>query len=378
MKVWVIGRGYPTTLNGMWGSFELEQAKLLARNGYEVSYIALTLSFFDRKDPRGLRSFEDSGVKVYAYSHFYFPGKSGVYWEHFEDRCWRSLFGRAEVETGLPDIIHVHYPSMVSSINEIEKYRRRGVKLFATEHWSRVLISTLKKHELARLKFYANNVNCFASVSETLQNAVKRIVPVTVPIEVIPNIVSPLFFEAGEKAKNTNRDEFTFIAVGRLVPLKQFDVVIKQFVKEFGSEEKVKLRIVGSGSDRKKLEEVTHGNSQITFTGELPLVDTAKEIANADALISFSKYETFAAPVAEAWACGKPVVVSACSGISPYVNQKNGFVVGSDDYEELAVAMKALFIHKKNYDSEGISLFAKRHFNDQAVMKKLHEMYTNH
>lgn len=377
MNIWVMGRGYPTTANGMWGSFELEQAKLLARNGNTVSYIALTLSFFDRKDPRGLRTFEDEGVKVFACSHFYFPGKAGIYLEGFEDRCWRTLFERAEQESGLPDIIHVHYPSMISSINEIEKYRSRGVKLFATEHWSRVLINNLKKHELARLRYYASHANCFASVSKVLQNVVRDLVEVTVPMEVIPNIVSPLFFEAG-KATNKSNDGFTFVTIGRLVPLKQFDVVIKQFLKEFSGNEKVKLRIVGSGLDRKNLEGLAGGQPQIAFTGELSLADTAKEISHANALVSFSKYETFAAPVAEAWACGKPVIVSSGSGISLFVNQENGIVVESNAYEELGEALRSLFENYKGYIPENISEFAKKHFNDSAVMNKLNEMYMTH
>ena len=127
MKIWVIGRGYPTTSNKMWGSFEFEQAKLLARNGHDVSYISLTLSFFDRKDPRGYRNFIEDNVNVHAYSHFYFPGKFGIYWEKFEDKCWAKILGKAQEVSGLPDVIHVHYPSMISSIREIEKYRNKNV-----------------------------------------------------------------------------------------------------------------------------------------------------------------------------------------------------------------------------------------------------------
>ena len=65
MKIWVIGRGYPTPENKMWGSFELEQAKMLARNGHDVSFIALTLSFFSRKDHRGIRSFVEDFVNIH-------------------------------------------------------------------------------------------------------------------------------------------------------------------------------------------------------------------------------------------------------------------------------------------------------------------------
>lgn len=374
MKIWIIGRGYPTPANRMWGSFELEQAKLLARNHHDVSYLALTLSFLDRKDPRGLRVFEESGVKVFAYSHFYFPGKAGLYWEAFEDGCWRQLFEKAESENGVPDIIHVHYPSMISSINEIEKYRLQGVKLYVTEHWSRVLINNLKRHEISRLQYYAKNANCFASVSEALQDAVKRIVTVTVPMEVIPNIVSPLFFKAENKQHQSN-DGFVFISVGRLVPLKQFDAVIRQFLIEFAGNERVKLRIVGSGTERGKLEAIAKGKNQINFVGELSLEDTSREISKADALVSFSQYETFAAPVAEAWACGKPVIVSSASGISPFVNQETGYIVDSNSETRLGTAMKSIIDHIRDFDPEVISSYARTHFNDTAIMSKLNEMY---
>lgn len=375
MNIWVIGRGYPTTSNGMWGSFELEQAKLLARSNNKVSYIALTLSFFTRKDPRGLRMFEDDSVKVYAYSHFYFPGKAGVYIESFEDKCWRILFEQAEKESGLPEIIHVHYPSMGSSVNEIEKYRKQGIKIFVTEHWSRVMINNLKNHEMARLKYYATHVNCFVSVSEVLQDAVRKQVDMSAPMEVIPNMISPLFFETTEEKKN---DSFKFITVGRLVPLKQFDVVIREFLKEFAGNEKVMLKIVGFGSERRKLESIAGGNPQITFTGELSLADTAKEIASADVLVSFSKYETFAVPVTEAWACGKPTIVSDKSGVVSFVNKDNGVVVNSDSPEQLGIAMRDLYKGYYCYNHNNISNFARANFNDEAIITKLKEIYANY
>ena len=377
MKIWIIGRGYPTPANRMWGSFELEQAKLLARNHHDVSYLALTLSFLDRKDPRGSRVFEDSGVKVFAYSHFYFPGKAGLYWESFEDGCWRLLFEKAESKNGVPDIIHVHYPSMISSINEIEKYRLQGVKLYVTEHWSRVLINNLKRHEISRLQYYAKNANCFASVSMALQEAVKKVVSVTVPMVVIPNIVSPLFFEA-KKEQHQSPDGFVFISVGRLVPLKRFDAVIRQFLIEFAGNNHVKLRIIGSGTERRKLEAIAEGNTQISFAGELSLEDTATEISKADALVSFSQYETFAAPVAEAWACGKPVIVSSASGIATFVNKENGYVVDGSNETTLGSVMKSVFDHIQDYDSEVISMYAKTHFNDTAIISMLDLMYTNY
>ena len=375
MNIWVIGRGYPTPANKMWGTFELEQAKMLARKGNKVTYIALTLSFFDRNDKRGIRDFTEDNVRVLAYSHLYFPGKLGVYLEKFEDKCWRQLFQLASENSGKPDLIHVHYPSMISSINEIEQYRKQGVRIYVTEHWSRVLIKNLKKHELNRLRYYAANANCFASVGKPLLASAKKLVPFHVPTEIIPNITSPVYFDTQISYVN---DVFVFVAVGRLVPLKQFSEIIKAFQKTFSNNDKVQLKIVGSGSERNTLEAAACNDSRISFTGELSLSAVAKEIAASDALVSFSKYETFGAPVAEAWACGKPVIVSDKTGIVPYVNSRNGIVVPVAESEKLCDALKDLYENHGRFDSEQIRSFAIQNFNDEAITKKLMDMYNDY
>ena len=39
MRIWVIGRAYPSKSNGMMGNFEFEQAQMLASAGQDVTYI---------------------------------------------------------------------------------------------------------------------------------------------------------------------------------------------------------------------------------------------------------------------------------------------------------------------------------------------------
>ena len=370
MRIWLIGRGYPTTSNGMWGSFELEQAKLLARNGHEVFYIALTLSFLNRKDPRGFRKFEEEGVRIYTYSHLYFPGKLGFYWKIFEDNCWKLLLDKVKDDSGMPEIIHVHYPSMISSIQEIEKYRSAGVRLFVTEHWSRVLINTLKKHEIDRLRYYGANANCFISVGQQLLEAASNLVDISVSTEIIPNLVSPLF--TAEKNTHSN---FTFVAIGRLVGLKQFDVVIQQFIEQFSENDNIRLVVIGSGSERKKLENLAIGNDKIRFAGELKLKDVAVELNKADVLVSFSKYETFCVPVAEAWLCGKPTIISDKEGVVSYLNHNLGISVPYNKPSLLGDAMHEIYDNYEKYDSELISEYARSIFSEQVIYDKLITTY---
>lgn len=373
MKIWVIGRGYPTTSNRMWGSFELEQAKLLAREENEVSYISLTLSFFDRKDPRGLRQFEEDNVKIYAYSRLYFPGKLGIYWEKFEDKCWKKLFDVVYANTGLPDLIHIHYPSMISSIHEVEEYRKKGVKIFVTEHWSRVLLNHLKSHEKARLDYYATHSKCFLSVGRPLQESVDRLSDVTVPMDVVPNVVSPLFHPDDHPYAD---EKFTFVMVGRLVPLKQFDVVIREFIREFAGNDEVRLAVIGAGKEKDRLVKISSTvKSQVIFTGPLRLEEVAEKIKAANALISYSKYETFGVPIIEAWACGKPVIVSDRVGAVSYVNEERGLVVPFDEPSELGKAMHRMIAQYDTYNHRGIAEFAQENFSDRAIYQKLHKIY---
>lgn len=372
MKIWIVGRGVPTPENKMWGSFELEQARLLARSGHAVTYIALTLSFFSRNDPRGTRDFTQDGVRILASSRLYFPGKLGIHLPGYESRCWGSLFRMAEDADGLPDVIHIHYPSMIGSVRVMEAYRRRGVRICATEHWSRVLTDRLKPHERNRLAWYAQHADCLAAVSELLINAVKKRVRVSVPTRVIPNPVSPLFFEAVAKR---GQGPFTFIAVGRLTPLKQFDVIAEQFLKAFGRDAEVRLKIIGSGSERTRLEQISGGDGRVEILGALPQKEVVRQMAQADALVSFSRYETFAVPVAEAWACGIPAIVSDASGIVDYVTAETGIVVPATDAQQLCSAMHRLREERSAYDAGQIREYAEEHFSDRIVREQLLAMY---
>ena len=376
MKIWVVGRGYPTVYNGMRGSFELDQAKLLARHGHDVTYLSLNLTFFSRKDPRGIRHFTEDSVNIFAYSHLFLPGsvirKLGIHFEKYEEKCWHKLFCLAKKNSGLPDILHIHYPTMICNIKEVEKLRKKGVKVFVTEHWSNVLIKNLKKYEHDRLRYYTANSNCFFSVSSLLQDSIKSIVSVSVPMRVVPNMVSPVFFQPYSIEKD---DIFTFIVISRLVPLKQIDKIVNQFIRCFSANKRVRLVIVGAGSEKKIIQRIANAHSNIQIKGELMPQEVAKELAKSDALVSFSKYETFAVPVSEALAAGKPVIVSSSSGVSVLVSRDYGIVVNETKPGKLGDAMKEIIANYNNYNSDTISQFAKNNFSDEAVYSKLISEY---
>tara|TARA_B100000676_G_C18071647_1_gene844677 strand:- start:1954 stop:3096 length:1143 start_codon:yes stop_codon:yes gene_type:complete len=99
----------------------------------------------------------------------------------------------------------------------------------------------------------------------------------------------------------------TFVSVGRLVPQKGFDILIKAIA--LVNSPKIEVFLLGEGPLREELEllALSEGVSkQINFVGfqENPY----QWIAKADAFILSSRFEGFPNVVLEALACGTPII----------------------------------------------------------------------
>lgn len=121
--------------------------------------------------------------------------------------------------------------------------------------------------------------------------------------------------------------QVNLITVGRLVPLKQVDRIIKAVAECHD----VGLVIVGDGPERSCLEELTHNqglSSRIYFAGQKNNEETLSLMAACDLFILNSVSETFPHVVLEAMSIGIPVVATAVGGTPEVVrDQENGVLV---------------------------------------------------
>ncbi|MCD8231082.1 MAG: glycosyltransferase [Clostridiales bacterium] len=377
MNIWVIGRSYPTDKNKMRGSFELEQVTMLAKRGHSVVYIACVFHPINKVKKWGYTSWQENGLSVCVYSQFYAPDRIKLHWKALQEKRWRQLLKYAEETGGLPDVIHIHYPGMITEPVVINEYQKRGTMIVVTDHWTRTLVNDLDNHQRNQLCWYAREADEFICVGEPLKQAVKAITGVEREISVIPNVVSDIFKPGRTVSSNKT---YRFIAVGRLAPVKQFDGIIKAFSMKFKGNEDVKLTIIGGGKlmpDLKKLSLELGVSQQVEFTGTLSREDVAKRVATADCLICFSRLETFGVPVIEAWACGIPAIGTDCLGFLEYYNDSFGYIVSHDSVDELAEAMERVAVNRESYSKEYISIFAKENFGEDAVYKKLMKIYTS-
>ncbi len=108
--------------------------------------------------------------------------------------------------------------------------------------------------------------------------------------------------------KPYNRSEISdyYLCVGRLVPYKKVDLVIRAF-----NDLKKPLYVVGTGPEQKKLKVLAKSN--IKFLGRLPDKEQAEVYGKAKAFV-FPADEDFGIVPIEALASGRPVIAYASGG----------------------------------------------------------------
>jgi len=92
----------------------------------------------------------------------------------------------------------------------------------------------------------------------------------------------------------------TFLAIGRMVPYKRFDLLI-----ECANKYQIPLQIVGSGPDKERLQRLA--GPSVTFLGFVPDSDLPRVYSESRALLLPQEEDAGIVPL-EAQACGTPVI----------------------------------------------------------------------
>ncbi len=170
------------------------------------------------------------------------------------------------------------------------------------------------------------------------------------PVHVVPNPARrPEIGQAASTPRpdlgHTAPDARTLIAIGRLHPQKGFDRLIPVFARLSTLHPDWHLVILGEGEQRAELEALVTTfalDDRVHLPGWIP--DVADELSRADLFVLPSRFEGFGNVVAEALACGVPVVTFDCpSGPGEIVRHDiDSLVVPPDDLDGLESALSQL------------------------------------
>lgn len=172
------------------------------------------------------------------------------------------------------------------------------------------------------------------------------------PADRICALANPIDFErvrelAGQPVTHRVFDQpgaRTVLSVGRLVPLKCFDVLIRAFARVPG-ELKARLVIIGDGPERRSLqalaEELAVGERVHLLGADL---NPWRYMARATVFALSSRTEASPIVLGEALALGLPVVATDCGpGVREYLEGgAHGLLVERGNVDQLAAALKRL------------------------------------
>lgn len=193
--------------------------------------------------------------------------------------------------------------------------------------------------------YYWYKKNCFMESVRCLDKcvvlnediALKYEQKLRIPCEVVYN---PRSFVSEEKSQLSNP---TFIACGRFVPQKGFDLLIQSFAEFAKVDKEWKLYVVGDGPMRPTLEQMIRDygiTDRVVLTG---YTDQVKELLlDSSIYLLSSRWEGFPMCVTEAFEVGLPVISFDISAVMPLIKQNEGILVKSFDTFQFTDAMLKL------------------------------------
>jgi len=171
-------------------------------------------------------------------------------------------------------------------------------------------------------------------------------------------------------------DEKIVLQLGRMVPRKGIDNVIKSFAKLRLEGQKVHLIIVGGehvendeGNDPelvrlKKLTEDLKVEDAVTFAGRKNRDVLRYYYSAADVFVTTPWYEPFGITPLEAMACGTPVIGANVGGIKHTVKDgSTGYLVPPNQPDELAEKLKAILNDESLLETMRINSLSHVHEN---------------
>ena len=289
----------------------------------------------------------------------------------------RKMYNKIFADSS-PDLVHVHvaYPA---GLFALYLKKRKGLEYVISEHDGIYMPGYDNYHvpgkfEKKMVPVIYKNAKKIHAVSKSLGNALVDLKLANTKPIVIPNVVNTDVFQYREKERS---NIFRFIHISSLINQKNPEGMLMaiSLVKKERSD--LVLKIIGPAKEKfKKMVKDLSLEKEVVFMGEIPYADVAKEIGNSDAMIHFTRYETFGCVIAESLCCGVPVIVSDLDVARELVTDGvSGLLVEENKVNDLAE--KILFFMKTEFkiNSQKIATENQEKFKYDRVGKMFDDLY---
>lgn len=217
-------------------------------------------------------------------------------------------------------------------------------------------IARLKIHKLRIWdRLSAERVDHFIANSTTTQKRISKYYSKNSDI-IFPMVDTSKFFIS-------KQTKGYFLAVGRLIPYKKFDLIIKVF-----NETGLPLKIVGRGIHEEELQKIANGN--IEFLGNVDQKELSKLYSECEAYI-FPQIEDFGITALESMSSGRPVIALAKGGaLDTVIDGETGIYFEDQTIHSLKNAITKYQKNKNKFNPQKIKEHAEK-FNEEAFKLKI-------
>lgn len=280
-------------------------------------------------------------------------------------------------QTTRPDLIQLNV-AMPAGIGVLNLARKHKLPFVLNEGWTGYMSADASYNGFL-LKWLTGKIVSAAKVimpvSQSLEQAM-RSQGLSGNYRIVPNVVNTEQFGLVEALEHK---PFKLLHISTL-DQRQKNVlgIIRAFDRALESNPDIQLTLVGDGKDRQQLEEEVlrrRLRGKVRFTGVMLKEEIVREIQSHDALVMFSNYESFCVVIAEAMACGKPVISSRCGGLTELIDAELGYTIAPSDEAALSQAMLNLHMNYAKFEPKHIRKFVTDRFTQQQVAEKLNAVY---
>ena len=166
--------------------------------------------------------------------------------------------------------------------------------------------------------------------------------------------------------------------IGRLVPEKGHDVLLRALALLRDAGTPVTLQIVGDGPRREALVALAEKlgiADAVTLSGRLPREGLLHALRQADVFVMPSLREGFGVALVEAMATGLPVVATRSGGPEEIVRLSDGVLVAPGDAEALAAGIREVITRLGEFDAEDIARGIRDRYSPESVGAALVRLY---
>jgi glycosyltransferase involved in cell wall biosynthesis len=324
-----------TTKSGGIETFNRELASALAKRGHIVH-------IYGGKGNIIQDIYAGASIYTYPYIKREFIPDFGSRFRKLIERLSFSLFNFKDIIRGNYDYIYISKPFDIP-VALLSSFYSRAKTIFGsggTEFFP-------------GYKYLAKKLDFFFACSEFNALQIEQycgIKPLVLPNGVNTELFKPRNPDLKLKCqlKLTNNENIV-ISVCRLVGWKGIQYGIKAVAKLIEKSHSITYLIVGDGEYKKDLEILAknlHLSDQVMFIGNIRNTELPRYYSIADiAIFPSIANETFGISIAEAMACGMPVISTNVGGIPEVVHKGSGFLVPPKDDNFLAEAIETLLLN---------------------------------